>query len=65
MASAAAALVYRRRKLTEHAHARMKNRGFARMPVHGRAGVRAVCLIHALAHDLLQAHCLQADAAHA
>ena len=63
MASAAAAVVYRRRKLTEHAHARMKNRGFARMPVHGIAKVRAVCMIHALAHNLMHAHFLRAAAA--
>ena len=31
MASEAGKVVYRRRKLTEHAHAKMKNRGFGRM----------------------------------
>lgn len=56
MASEMGKLVYRRRKLTEHAHAKMKNRGFARMLVHGIAKVRAVCLLHALAHNLLHAH---------
>jgi transposase len=55
MDSEAGQAVYRRRKLTEHAHARLKNRGFGRMPVHGLAGVRAVCLLHALAHNLLWA----------
>lgn len=55
--------VYRRRKLTEHVHAKMKNRGFARMPVHGIARVRVVCLLHALAHNLLQACGLRAAAA--
>lgn len=59
MASDAGKEVYRRRKLTEHVHARMKNRGFARMPVHGIAAVRVVCLLHALAHNLLQAHRLR------
>jgi transposase len=59
MGSDAGKDVYRRRKLTEHAHAKMKNRGFGRMPVHGIAGVRAVCLLHALAHNLLQAHHLR------
>ena len=56
MASEAGQLVYRGRKLTEHVHAKMKNRGFGRMPVHGMAGVRVVCLLHALAHNLMQAH---------
>lgn len=55
--------VYRRRKLTEHAHAKMKNRGFGRMLVHGIARVRIVCLLHALAHNLLQACRLRAAAA--
>jgi transposase len=63
MATDAGKAVYRRRKLTEHAHAKMKNRGFGRMPVHGIAGVRVVCLLHALAHNLLQAHRLRAAAA--
>jgi hypothetical protein len=34
MASEAGKDVYRRRKLTEHAHAKMKNRGFGRVLVH-------------------------------
>ena len=63
MASAAGQMVYRRRKLTEHVHARMKNRGFARMPVHGRAKVRVVCLLHALAHNLMHAHWMRAAVA--
>jgi transposase len=63
MVSEAGKEVYRRRKLTEHAHAKMKNRGFARMLVHGIAKVRAVCLLHALAHNLLQAFWLRAAAA--
>jgi len=63
MASDAGKEVYRRRKLTEHAHAHMKNRGFDRMPVHGLARVRAVCLLHALAHNLLRAHWLRAAVA--
>ena len=44
--------IYARRKNTEHAHAHMKNRGFATMLVRGLAKVRAVCLLHALAHNL-------------
>lgn len=63
MASEAGKEVYRRRKLTEHAHAKMKNRGFGRMLVHGIATVRVVCLLHALAHNLLQACRLRAVAA--
>jgi transposase len=63
MASEAGKLVYRRRKLTEHAHARMKNRGFARMLVHGIAKVRSVCLLHGMAHNLLWAHSVRATAA--
>jgi hypothetical protein len=63
MASKAGQAVYRRRKLTEHAHAKMKNRGFARMAVHGIAKVRAVCLLHALAHNMMQAHGMRAATA--
>jgi Transposase DDE domain len=63
MASEAAKLVYRRRKLTEHAHAKMKNRGFGRMLVNGLATVRCVCLLHALTHNLLNAHRLRLAAA--
>lgn len=55
MASEAGQAVYRRRKLTEHAHAKLKNRGFGRMLVHGLATVRVVCFLHALAHNLLHA----------
>lgn len=47
--------IYRRRKLTEHVHAKLKNRGFGRMMVHGRAGVRVVCLLFAIAHNLFHA----------
>jgi transposase len=55
MDSEAGKLVYARRKFTEHVHAKMKNRGFGRMLVHGLAKVRSVCLLHALAHNLMQA----------
>jgi len=48
--------VYQRRKLPEHAHAKMKNRGFARMPVHGMQPVRSVCYLHAIAHNMSHAH---------
>ncbi len=59
MASDAGKEVYRRRKLTEHAHAKMKNRGFGRMPVHGIAKVRSVCFLHAITHNLMHAHGLR------
>lgn len=52
MAGEDAKSIYARRKNTEHAHAHMKNRGFGHMPVRGIAKVRAVCLLHALAHNL-------------
>ena len=52
MAGEAAKTIYARRKNTEHAHAHMKNRGFGRMLVRGIEKVRAVCLLHALAHNL-------------
>jgi transposase len=49
---------YRRRKLTERLHAQLKNR-MPRFAVHGRRAVRAVCLLHALALNLLWAHTLR------
>src|SRR5882757_2949774 len=52
MAGDEAKAIYARRKNTEHAHAHMKNRGFGTMLVRGLAKVRAVCLLHALAHNL-------------
>jgi transposase len=52
MAGDDAKAIYARRKNTEHAHAHMKNRGFGIMLVRGLAKVRAVCLLHALAHNL-------------
>lgn len=63
MASEAGKPVYRRRKFTEHAHARMKNRGLGRMLVHGIAKVRSVCLLNALAHNLMWADSVRAAAA--
>jgi transposase len=55
MAGEDAKLIYARRKNTEHAHAHMKNRGFGHMPVRGIVKVRAVCFLHALAHNLSRA----------
>jgi len=59
MADEQAKLIYARRKNTEHAHAHLKNRGFGHMLVRGLAKVRAVCLLHALAHNLSRAHSLR------
>jgi transposase len=55
--------IYGRRKLTEHAHAQIKNRGLDRLYVRGIEKVRSVCLLHALAHNLMNA--LRLRAAHA
>jgi hypothetical protein len=44
--------VYGRRGMTEHSHARMKNRGFERMPVRGVKKVRSVCQLHAITHNM-------------
>jgi transposase len=55
MAGDDAKTVYARRKNTEHAHAHMKNRGFGTMLVRGLEKGRAVCLLHALAHNLAHA----------
>lgn len=63
MASEAGQETYRRRKLTEHSHAQMKNHGMNRFMVHGRTAVRAACLIYALAHNLLWANTLRVRAA--
>jgi len=60
MADAQAKLIYARRKNTEHAHAHLKDRGFGHMVVRGLAKVRAVCLLHALAHNLCRALTLRA-----
>lgn len=55
MASEAGKTVYARRGKTEHPHARMKNCGFGRMLVRGLKKVRAVCLLHAVAHNFILA----------
>jgi Transposase DDE domain len=59
MASDDGQAVYRRRKLTERAHAIIKNRGMVCFLVHGRDKVRAVCLLHALALNLSWADTLR------
>ena len=55
MASDAGKQVYARRSKTEHPHARMKNCGFGRMLVRGVEKVRAVCRLHAVAHNFVLA----------
>lgn len=55
MESEAGQAVYKRRSNTEHVHARMKNRGFGRMVLRGLAKVHIVCLLHAVAHNLIWA----------
>ena len=59
MASVEGQEVYRRRKLTERAHAIIKNRGMFRFLVHGRDKVRAVCILQALALNLSWADTLR------
>lgn len=55
MDSQAGQAIYKRRSDTEHIHGRMKNRGFGRMFVRGLSKVRSVCLLHAIAHNLIWA----------
>lgn len=47
--------VYKRRSNTEHAHARLKNRGFERMALRGLGKVRIACWLHAVTHNLMWA----------
>ncbi len=53
--------IYGRRKHIERVHAHMKNRGLARLLVRGIEKVRAVALIHAIAHNLWRAYRLIAE----
>ena len=55
MATPEANTVYARRPMTEHVHAKIKNRGFGRILVRGLDRVRCVCLLHAVTHNLLHA----------
>ncbi len=55
--------VYGLRKLIEWVNADLKNRGFGFIPVRGLLKAQAVALLHALAHNLLVAHRLRAQAA--
>jgi transposase len=63
MATQAGHEVYRLRKLIEWVNADLKNRGFGFIPVRGLLKAKAVALLHALAHNLLVAHRLRAQAA--
>ena len=56
MDSADGQAVYKRRSNTEHVHGRMKNRGFGRMLVRGLRKVHTVCLLHAIAHNIMWAN---------
>lgn len=55
MASTEAAAVMERRKRIERVNAQGKNRGLGIMPVRGLEKVRAVAVLHALAHNLATA----------
>jgi transposase len=55
MDSEAGQATYKRRSNTEHIRGRMKNRGFGRMFVRGLSKVRTVCILHAIAHNLIWA----------
>jgi len=50
----------RRRKRIELTNAHLKNRGLGRMLIRGLEKVSSVCLLHALAHNLMTAHRLRA-----
>jgi len=64
MGTAAAKLVYRLRCQTaEWVNAICRNRRLHQMPVRGQAKCRAVAVLHAIAHDVLQAVMLRAKAA--
>ena len=64
MGTAAAKLVYRLRCQTaEWVNAICRNRRLHQMPLRGRAKCRTVAVLHAIAHDLLQAVMLRAKAA--
>ncbi len=55
MDSADGRVIYKRRSNTEHVHGRMKDRGFGRMLVRGLRKVHTVCLLHAIAHNIIWA----------
>ena len=49
----------RKRKRIELVNAHLKNRGFGRHLLRGLANIRAVALLHALAHNMMTAHRLR------
>jgi transposase len=55
MNSADGQAVYKRRSNTEHVHGRMKNRGFGHMLLRGLKKVNVLCLLHAIAHNVIWA----------
>ena len=59
MATPEAEAILRRRKRIELVNAHIKNRGFGRQLVRGLEKIRAVALLHALAHNLMTAHRLR------
>ena len=56
MASEAGQTIYRRRMRVEGVNGVVKQRGLGRLVVRGLAKVRAVALLHALAHNLWRGH---------
>jgi len=46
--------IYRIRAQTECVHAQWRNRGLYQVPVRGKAKVKAVALLHAVAHNILR-----------
>ena len=59
MASDEGQQVFARRKRIERVNANLKARGLGRLLVRGMAKVQTVCLLHALAHNLMAAHRLR------
>ena len=63
MASAEGQAIYRRRLSVEAVNGMVKGRGLGRLSVRGLVKVRAVALLHALAHNLWRGHRFAAAAA--
>ena len=59
MASEIGRTIAKRRGAIERVNGNLKNRGMGRMMVRGLANVQAVCLLHAIAHNLMTAHRLR------
>ena len=60
MASEEGQTIYRRRLSVEAVNGMVKGRGLGRLSVRGLVKVRAVALLHALAHNLWRSHRLAA-----